>query len=401
MSARALACVTGVVALAGCTLANPFGMECVSDQNCGCSGCCIGYRCANTASSGLGSDGGGAASFWVDTFAGGADAGGEDGLGAAARFDYPAQLALDAQGNLYVADSGGNCVRKIDAAGNVTTLDAADAPCGGAGLDNPWGVAVDGAGDVFVANTGMNCLVSLVPGASGGDGRFHVLAGTCQKTGYNCGDTATRSVQFAGPMGLAYAAPYLFVADASNNVVRYVHDGDGVVGTLAGQAGGTAPLADGTCDFGQSCGAENGSTFNNPTSLTAAAGALFVADGLNCAVREISLARGCDVSTLGASGCPMFTGQRGPGRLANPAGVAVAPSGVVFVADPGNHRVAALDASGALTNVAGDGASGFADGRGATARFASPSGIALDAQGRLFVADGENHRIRVLTPVAP
>jgi DNA-binding beta-propeller fold protein YncE len=87
--------------------------------------------------------------------------------------------------------------------------------------------------------------------------------------------------------------------------------------------------------------------------------------------------------------------------LLHPAAVAVSASGVVYVADPGNNRIAAVDTNGNLTNIAGSGVKGYLDGPGAQAEFDTPAGIALDATGNLFVADTGNNLIRVLTPGGP
>lgn len=407
---KALLAVLLLGASAACTLSNPFGVECVSDQNCGCANCCIAYRCTAVGplvgDAGAVGDGGsvdladaGPLVWRVSTLAGGAR-GTADGLGTLAQFDSPSALALDPSGVLYVADTNNNCVRKVDPDGAVTTLAPTLLPCGGTGLSEPQGVAVDGAGNVYIANTGKNCVQRVTPA-----GAVEVVAGSCSQQANECLNSPNPA-RLSRPTGLAYADPFLFVTEVGANHVRWVNLRDNTVGVLAGQGTGTAPLGDGACGFTSQClGSPSGAKFNGPAGIAAgSAGTLFVTDVYNCALRKVVTQPGCAVTTLGRAGCPMFVSEDTRGLVRNAFGVAVGRgplAGRAVVADTGNHRVALVDEAGAITGLAGTGVRGFNDGLAGEAQFQFPSGVAVDGAGRVFVADASNHRVRVLTPERP
>ena len=397
---------------AACTLSNPFGVECVSDQNCGCANCCIAYRCTSVGplvgdagtSGDAGTDGGEAIDagplVWKVTTLAGSTRGRLDGLGAAAQFDSPSAIAIDSSGVLYVADSNNNCVRKIDSDGTVSTLAPTLLPCGGTGLADPQGVAVDSAGNVYIANTGQNCVKMVTPA-----GAVEIVAGSCSQQANECMNTPNPT-RFSRPSGLAFADPFLFVTEISSNHVRWINLRDRSAGVLAGQGFGTTVIADGTCGFNSQClGSPSGAKFNGPGGIAAgAAGVLFVTDIYNCALRKVVTQPGCAVTTVGRTGCPMFVSEDTRGILRNAFGVAVGRgplTGRAVVADTGNQRIALVDEAGVITPIAGTGMKGFADGLGTEAQFQFPSGVAVDALGRVFVADSSNHRIRVLTLGAP
>lgn len=401
-----------LLATTACTLSNPFGVECVSDQNCGCANCCIAYRCTSVGplvgDAGMSSDGGADAGdaidagplVWKVSTLAGSTRGNMNGLGAGAQFDSPSAIAIDSAGFLYVADSNNNCVRKIDSDGTVSTLAPTLLPCGGTGLVDPEGVAVDGAGNVYIASSGQNC-VKVVTAA----GAVEVVAGSCSQQANECMNSPLPT-RFSRPSGLAFADPFLFVTEIISNRVRWINLRDRSAGVLAGQGSGTTVIADGTCGFTSQClGSPSGAKFNGAGGIAAgAAGVLFVTDIYNCALRKVVTQPGCGVTTLGRTGCPMFVNEDTRGILKNPFGVAVgrgALAGSAVVADTGNHRIALVDELGRLTPIAGTGMRGFADGLGTEAQFQFPSGVAVDAQGRVFVADSANHRVRVLTLEAP
>ncbi len=392
--------------LSGCTLVNPFGLECVSDQNCGCANCCIGYRCAMVGPlvSDGGSDGGesgdaGALAWKVTTFAG-STRGTQDGVGTAAQFSNPGALAIDAADTIYVADTDNNCVRAIAPDGTVRTLAAARFPCGGTGLRNPQGVAVDETGAVYVADTGNNCIRRISAA-----GVVEVFAGVCDQQGGACRNTPDPLPVFAGPFGLVLTPQYLFVTEVSANHVRWVRRSDRAMGTLAGQGSGSAVRVDGTCGLTNSCiGGASGATFYGPSGIAEISpGVLFVTDSYNCALRKI-VTSGCAVQTLGRSGCPLLVNEDTSMILRNAFGICSGGGpllGKGVVADTGNHRVVIVDAAGNLMPIAGTRMKGSADGLGTTATFQTPTGIAVDSMGRIFVADSGNHRIRLVTLEAP
>ena len=202
-------------------------------------------------------------------------------------------------------------------------------------------------------------------------------------------DGSALTAQFNAPSGIARAADgRIFVADTANHRIRVISADGATVSTYAGD--GVESFADGSTSTAR---------FRTPRGIALAAdGRLFVADTVNNRIRVIS-ADGATVSTYAGSGNFAFAdGSTSTARFAQPVGVAVATDGRVFVADQGNHRIRVISADGAtVSTYAGSGNFAFADGSTSTARFSEPRGVALAADGRLFVADTVNHRIRVIS----
>ena len=312
-----------------------------------------------------------------------------DGQGSAARFYEPAGLARDAAGNLYVADSRNHTIRKITAAGAVTTLaGTAGAPgtTDAAGLAAkfylPRAVAVDATGNVFVADSGNHTVRRIAASGAG----VTTLAGTAEREGSATGTGA--SARFALPAGLAALADgTLYVADSRNHVIRRITT-TGDVTTFAG----VAPAAtDGT-------GAD--ARFRQPRALDCdGAGNVYVADTLNSTIRKIT-PDGVATTLAGAAGeTGSADGTGAEARFHQPEGLLAAADGTVYVADTLNHTIRRITAAGVVTTLAGTaGEQGDADGTGAAARFRHPQGLAFDGDGNLVVADTFNNLIRRVTP---
>ena len=202
-----------------------------------------------------------------------------------------------------------------------------------------------------------------------------------------CADGAPAAAQFSGPISIAPLPDgSVAVADCNNHCIRLIAAGGGAVSTLAG-VGGAAGFADGPAAAAR---------FNIPTGVVAAAdGAIFVVDNGNYRIRRI---KDGSVSTVAGSGAA--GGADGVGAAASfssPHSLALGPGGVLYVTEGTGHRVRTISPAGAVTTLAGSGAAGYADGRGAAASFNTPLGIAVDATGVVFVADQANHRIRRIT----
>lgn len=326
----------------------------------------------------------------VTTFAGVAgQTGGADGVGAAARFNYPFGLSIDTSGNIYAADFGSSTIRKITAAGTVTTLagsaglsGSADGTGNAARLDHPSALSVDGAGTVYVIDT-SNQTVRRITAA----GSVSTLAGTAGLGGRTDGTGAT--ARFFYPAGIAVTASgTAYVADTGNHSLRVV-SAAGIVTTLAGATGLTG-IADGL-------GGDARFAYPNGVALDSA-GNLYIADHNNHTIRKMTPAG--LVSTLaGAAAISGNTdGLGAAARFNGPTGVAVDGSGNVFVADAGNTSIRKITPSGTVTTFAGiSGVGGSADGTGTAARFNAPQGIAIDSVGNLYVADTNNSTIRKIT----
>lgn len=327
----------------------------------------------------------------VTTLAGsGGTSGTNDGTGSAARFCQPGAVAADANGNVYVADTSNHTIRKVTAAGVVTTLAGRAGSPGtqngtgsAARFGSPWGVAVDTNGNVFVADYDNHTIRKVTPA-----GVVTTLAGRAGFPGTNDG-TGTAAL-FDYPDGVATdSAGNVFVADRDNHTIRRVTSA-GVVTTLAG-SGRISGIADGTGSAARFC---------QPGGVAVdRAGNVFVADTSNQTIRKVTSAR--VVTTLaGLAEHQGIADGMGSSALFNrPYGVAVDAAGNVYVSDTSNHTIRKVTPAKWVTTVAGSpGAYGRSDGTGSAALFWMPNGVAVDSAGNLFVADYINSAIRQVTP---
>ncbi len=301
--------------------------------------------------------------------------GSNNGTGAAASFGFPQGIATDAAGNVYVADTKNNIIRKITPAGVVTTLAAT------ASFYSPAGVATDSAGNVYVADTGNNIIRKITPTLA-----VSTLAGSASVTGSTNG-TGT-AAKFNTPIGSATdTAGNVYVSDSGNDTIRKITPA-GVVTTFAGTAG-SAGSVDGT-------GAA--ARFSQPTDVaTDAANNIYVADYGNSTIRMITPA-GVVTTLAGTAGARGFINGTGSAASFNfPIGVATDGAGNVYVADKDNSAIREITPAGVVSTLAG-GVYGYADGTGATAKFTFPTGVATDSAGNVYVADLNGDTIRKITP---
>jgi sugar lactone lactonase YvrE len=325
----------------------------------------------------------------VTTLAGTAGSNGSaDGSGSAARFFYPQGVAVDISGNLYVADTYNNTIRKITSAGVVTTLAGTagstgmtDATGSAARFDLPQGVAVDGSGNVYVADTYNHAIRKIA-----GSGVVTTFAGTAGSNGSV--DGTGSAARFTYPGGVAVdSSGNVYVADSSNHVIRRITSA-GVVTTLAGSAGFNGS-ADGTGSAAQ---------FFYPGGVTVdTSGNVYVADTHSCTIRRVT--SGGTVTTLaGKVGAGAIDATGSAARFNFPESVAVDASGNAYVADSYNQTIRKISSSGAVITLAGlAGNIGSADGNGSAARFNFPQGVTVDGSGNVYVADTYNHTIRKIT----
>jgi sugar lactone lactonase YvrE len=323
----------------------------------------------------------------VSTLAGLASSGGSaDGTGSVARFNFPAGVAVDGSGNVYVADSDNHTIRKITSGGIVSTLaglagslGSADGTGSAARFNRPNGVAVDGSGTVYVADSSNHTIRKITSG-----GAVSTLAGLAGSSG--SADGTGSAARFNYPFGVAVeSSGNVYVADYSNHTVRRITSG-GMVSTLAGSTG----------IFGGQDGTASTARFYFPRGVAVdGSGNVYVADYFNHTIRRIT--SGGIVSTLAGS-ADISGSEDGTGSAARfryPGGVAVDGSGNVYVADRSNQTIRKITPGGIASTVAGlTGSVGSPDGTGSAARFRSPGGVAVDGSGTVYVADESNHTIR-------
>lgn len=300
--------------------------------------------------------------YMVTTLAGSGTAGFADGTGANASFSLPSGVAVDPAGNVYVADSRNERIRKITPAGMVSTF-ANNLP------PFTFGVAVDSAGNVYFSDI---LLVSKITPAGvrtivGGGG-----------TPDSRGPGLLRGL-VVDSVGNGYVADAIY-----HWIIKWNEAGER---TVVGS--GSAGFADGT-------GAS--ASFHSPIGVALdSARNVYVADTQNHRIRKITPAG--VVSTLAGSGTAGFADGTGTAASFNfPTGVTVAVGGDVYVADNLNHRIRKITPAGVVTTIAGSGLSRFADGNGTAAAFANPASVAVDLLGNIYVADSNNQRIRKITP---
>jgi hypothetical protein len=322
--------------------------------------------------------------------------GGDGGAANLAGLYYPSGVAVDGSGNVFIADSYDNRIREVvKATGNIITVAGAGAPVyGGDGgpatsatLYHPTGVAVDASGNIFIADLDDNRVREVVNAT----GTIITVAGNGTATESGDGGPAT-SAGLNAPEGVAVdASGNLFIADASGNTVREVLAATGTISTVAGT---------GTYGYSGDNGPATAALLYEPTAVAVdGSGNLFIADTYNDRIREVVQATG-NIVTIAGTGSVGYSGDGGPAtsaKLNYPFGVFVDGSGNVFIGDTYNSRIReVLQYSGNIVTVAGTGSAGYSgDGGPATsARLYYPNGVVVDGSGNLFIGDTDNNVVR-------
>jgi hypothetical protein len=326
----------------------------------------------------------------ITTVAGDSSTTGDGGPASTATLVIPKGVAVDSHGNIFIADTQNARVRRVDAVtGTITTVAGNGSPGfigdGGlateAGLDHPTGVAIDSLGNFFIADSNNN-RIRFVNATT-------KLIGTVAGTGtagFN-GDGLATATELSSPTGVALdSGGTVYIADSGNQRIRILAAGN--ITTVAGN---------GTPGFNLDGIPATTAELNFPFGVVPdGSGGFFVADTVNARVRQVDSAG--NITTVAGNGTPGFTGDgTATGvEINNPSGVIPDGSGGFFIADTLNQRVRQVDSGGNLTTIAGNGTAAFAgDGGLATsASLATPTGVALDAFGNLLVADSQNNRIR-------
>ena len=323
----------------------------------------------------------------VGPFAGVAGtAGSTNGTGTGALFNTPGGIALDASGNIFVADTGNQTIRKVTPTGAVilyagTAGSAARSNTGNGPFNSPSNVAVDASGNVYVADAGNQLIRKITPAKI-----VSTLAGRSGRAGSSNGTGS--GARFNSPQGVAVdSAGNVYVADAGNNMIRKVTPA-GAVTTFAGST--TSGRADGTGTTAR---------FSYPVDVAVdATGNVYVADTHNNTIRKITSA-GVVTTIAGTAGVAGSSdGLSTSATFKSPSGVRLDAAGNLYIADWGNQTIRLLTPSGIVTTIAGTaGTIGSANGIGPAALFNYPSNAAPDANGNVYLIDTSNDTLRLGT----
>ncbi len=329
----------------------------------------------------------------ASTFAGGGVTYTEGGLASAVVLGNPHGVAVVSSGYVYIADSDSNRVYKVDTKGVITTV-AGNGGLGFGGdggnavasqVNNPWSVAVDPSGNVYFVDL-YNARVRVVSST----GTITTVAGN-GTTRYSGDGAAAQTALMNTPLGVS-AAPggIVYVTDTNNQRVRRIGS-DGIIATAAGN--GSAGFAgDGSAATSAQVAFPGGTAVDS-------AGNFYIADTANQRVRKVS---GGNMSTVAGNGTAGYSGDGSAAvnaMLNSPVAVAVDAAGNIYISDYSNHAVRKVS-GGVITTLAGNGSPGYSGdgGQGAKAQLNLPSGLALDSAGNLYVADSGNHVVRKITP---
>jgi trimeric autotransporter adhesin len=323
---------------------------------------------------------------------------GDGGLATSATLNYPQAVAIDASGNIYIADTYNHRIRMVTKTTGIITTVAGDDASGYSGdgglatsasLSFPYGVSVDASGNIYIADT-YNGRIRMVTKTTGiittvaGDGTY----------GYSGDGGLATSASLRFPYGVAVdASGNIYIADSGSNRILMVTKTTGIITTAAGN---------GTYGYSGDGGLATSATLNYPHAVAVdASGNIYISDSESHCIRLVTKTTGIITTVAGgkASGYSGDGGLATSASLSFPYGVSVDASGNIYIADSGSDRIRMVTkTTGIITTAAGDGTRGYS-GDGGEARlcsFTEPTGIAIDASGSIYVTDRDNHRLRVL-----
>jgi uncharacterized repeat protein (TIGR03803 family) len=393
----------GCTATASLTITspNPVTITMSSQTNVSCNGGTNGTATANSAS-------GGTPLRVINGVAGNHIPGfhGDGGPAISAELYWPSAAVVDPSGNIFIADTYNSTIREVNySTGIITTVAGVGGsnghggdggPATSAKLYNPSGVALDASGDIFIADQ-ENGEIRLVNHSTG---YISTVAGMYNggNGGYSGdGGPATAAELDAPGDAVTDNSGNIYIADLGNNAIREVLHSNGYIYTIAGNGTGGY-----TGDGGPATAAE----INAPSGVAVdSSGNIYIADSFNSVIREINHSTG-KISTVAGNGTTGYKGDGGPATAAelfDPNGVAIDGAGNMFIADIYNNVIREVNySSGIITTVTGDGykaGTGYGgySGNGGPANAAemyNPSSVAVDAAGNLYSADTYNSQVR-------
>ncbi len=339
--------------------------------------------------------------YLINGFAGNGTAGfsGDSSAATSAQLDGPSGITFDSSHNLYIADQINHRIRVVSAADQTISTIVGTGTAGFSGdggkataatLNLPVGLVVDSSGNIYIADS-ENDVIRKVSG-----GTISTVAGNYGAGfGYAGDGGAPLGGVFNEPTNLALdSAGNLYITDTFNSRVREVMFGASKIITVAGNsvsgAGGIGgiPIA---------------ASLNGPRGLAIdSAGRLFISDSEN---HRILLVANNRITVFAGTGLPGFSGDGGPAtsaQLNHPLGIALDAAGNLYIADSNNSRIRVVSSStGAITTIAGNGLFGYGGDTGfaTDALLNFPAAVLPDANGNIYVADTQNNAIRILTPL--
>jgi sugar lactone lactonase YvrE len=313
---------------------------------------------------------------------------------------FPTCVAFDGSGNYYIADEWNNRIRKVSASGEISTVagngvpgfSGDNGPATDAQLNYPTGIALDSSGNIYIADA-VNSRIRKVNAF----GIISTVVGT-DSTGYSGDNGPATNAWLNEPTSVAVDLfGNIYIGDQGNNRVRKVNVSLGNINTIAG-----TDAAGYSGDGGQATAAQ----LNGPYGIAVdASGNVYIADGFNNCIREVSASSGI-ITTVAGNDSAGYSGDGGSAttaKLNGPVGVTVDVSGNIYIADLNNNCIRKVTypsgPKGIINTIAGDDTAGYSgdNGAGTNAKLYKPCGTGLDVSGTVYIADTYNNRIRKLT----
>ncbi|HEX7412635.1 MAG TPA: T9SS type A sorting domain-containing protein [Bacteroidia bacterium] len=318
---------------------------------------------------------------------------GDGAQATAAELSNPYDVALDWAGNLYIADRSNNRIRMVNTAGNISTIvgngTGGYSGDGGAAtaaeLYLPTAVALDAAGNLYIADMVNNRIRKVNT-----SGVISTFAGN-GTGGYSGDGGAATAAGLFYPTAVAFdAAGNMYISELQNSRIRKVNT-SGVISTFAGN---------GTAGYTGDGSAATAAELNNPNGVAFdAAGNIYIADATNNRIRMVNTAG--IISTYAGNGAMAYSGDGGQATAAelyDPMAVALDGAGNLYIADGNNSCIRKVNTSGVISTFAGNGTGGYTGdgGQASVAELYNPTAVAFDASGNLYIADQQNNRIRMV-----